>query len=42
MVRFVEIAVKFVEITEEAIQIIESFLHRRLAQLQEHEAAREG
>ena len=42
MVRFVEIAAKFVEITEEAIQIIESFLHRRLAQLQEHEAAREG
>ena len=41
MVRFVEIAIKFVEITEEAIQVIEGFLHRRLAQIQENEAARE-
>jgi hypothetical protein len=35
LVRFVEVAVKFVEITEEAIQIIEGFIARRMAQLQE-------
>jgi transcriptional regulator with XRE-family HTH domain len=39
MIRFVEVAIKFVEITEDAIQIIEGFLQRRLSQLQENEEA---
>jgi len=39
MVRFVEIAVKFVEITEDAIRVIEEFLQWRLSQLKETEDA---
>jgi transcriptional regulator with XRE-family HTH domain len=39
MVRFVEIAVKFVEITEDAIRVIEEFLLRRMSQLKEAEEA---
>jgi transcriptional regulator with XRE-family HTH domain len=39
MVRFVEIAVKFVEIAEDAIRIIELFLQQRMIQLQEADEA---